>query len=222
MQLSPEQIERIVRLVVQQVRAQPSRSESTAPADAGVRISPDGSEVALAETVITLQTLEGRIGGAGALVVSPTAIVTPAVRDALREKGVRLLRDSEVAKRAKKQVEVLAFAANGLTAWRERGPVGVLIDLTSTVKQAAIAVKQDKLAILLTASPEAACCAANRDPELRAVSVDSIAALDRVLPQTAANVVAVDPSKLKRDEIAPFIETLHRHQTVAPPTALVR
>ncbi|PQO45794.1 hypothetical protein [Blastopirellula marina] len=222
MQLSGEQIERIVQLVVRQVRALEASSAEVAKPAKSVKISTDGSEVALADRVVTMETLEGKIGGAKALVVTPSAIVTPAARDALKDRGVRLLRDSEAAKRAKKPVEVLAFAASGVTAWRERGPVGVFIDLTSTVKQAALAAKQDKIVILLTESPEAACCAANRDGEIRAASVDSIAAVNRVLPQTAANVIAVDPSKIARDQIAEFIETIHSHQTVAPPTALVR
>ncbi|UUO05207.1 hypothetical protein M4951_17710 [Blastopirellula sp. J2-11] len=222
MQLNSEQIERIVRLVVQQVRTLAKSSETTVSLAPSVEISTDGSEVALADRVVTMETLEGKIGGAKALVVSPTAIVTPAVRDALRDRGVQLRRDSEAAQRAKKPVEVLAFAASGVTSWRERGPVGVFIDLTSTVKQAALAVQQDKIVVLLTESPEAACCAANRDTEIRAVSVDSIATLERVLPQTAANVIAVDPSKIARDEIAKFIETIHLYQTVAAPAALLR
>ncbi|TWT29998.1 hypothetical protein [Blastopirellula retiformator] len=221
MQLSPEQVDRIVRLVVQQVRAlEKSPAATSVQLAPSVEISSDGSEVALADKVVTVETLEGKIGGAKSLVVSPKAIVTPAARDQLREKGVRLLRDSEAAKRAKKPVEVLAFNASGVMSWRERGPVGVFIDLTSTVKQAALAVKQDKIVILLTESPEAACCAANRDATMRAASVDSIDALDRVLPQTAANVIAVDPGKIARDQIALFLETIHRHQTVAAPAAL--
>ncbi|MCC9609242.1 hypothetical protein LOC68_06205 [Blastopirellula sp. JC732] len=223
MQLSPEQIDRIVRLVVQQVRAlEKSSAATTVQLAPSVEISTDGSEVALADRIVTIETLEGKIGGAKSLVVSPQAIVTPAARDALRDRGVKLLRDSEAAKRAKKPVEVLAFNANGVTSWRERGPVGVFIDLTSTVKQAALAAKQDKIVILLTESPEAACCAANRDAEIRAASVDSIDALNRVLPQTAANVIAVDPGKIAREKIAEFIETIHLHQTVAAPAALTQ
>ncbi len=44
--------------------------------------------------VVTLESIAGRLGGAKQVVVVPEALVTPAVRDELRRRGIELLQNS--------------------------------------------------------------------------------------------------------------------------------
>ena len=59
----------------------------------GVRTEPAANaELVLDEKVITLRTLEDRIAGIRRVVVQPRAVVTPAVKDDLKERGIELVR----------------------------------------------------------------------------------------------------------------------------------
>jgi hypothetical protein len=51
-----------------------------------------GNELTLAERVVTIRSIEGRLGGVARLVVAPRAVVTPAVRDELNERQIELVR----------------------------------------------------------------------------------------------------------------------------------
>src|SRR5262245_7251939 len=71
----PSDIEPIVREVVRRLMAGPR-----GPAEA----SPSADELVLSERLVTLATIEGRLGGIRRLVIPPGSVVTPAVRDRLR------------------------------------------------------------------------------------------------------------------------------------------
>ena len=85
MNLTPEQIEWIVAEVIRRLKhSQPSER---APA----REQSD-TTVSLKEKVITLQLLEGKLTNVSRLSINPKAVVTPAVRDELKQRKIELVR----------------------------------------------------------------------------------------------------------------------------------
>ena len=79
-----ELIERIVREVVRRLGERGVAVQSEAAAG--------GSELVLTDRVVSLQSIRGRLAGTTRLVVTRTAVVTPAVRDELKENGIELIR----------------------------------------------------------------------------------------------------------------------------------
>ena len=51
-----------------------------------------GVELVLTDRVVTLRSIEGKLAGVARLVVAARAVVTPAVRDALNDRGIELVR----------------------------------------------------------------------------------------------------------------------------------
>jgi hypothetical protein len=79
-----ELFERIVREVLRRLQA------------AGVKIEAADSpavaaELVLAERLVTLTTLDGRLRGVQRVVVPPRAVITPSARDELRDRNIELV-----------------------------------------------------------------------------------------------------------------------------------
>lgn len=89
MTFSEDQVERIVREVVRRLLALES-SAGNRPALA------EGNALTLDERVISMETLRGRLEGVRRVAVTRRAVVTPAARDLLRERGVDLERQVDV------------------------------------------------------------------------------------------------------------------------------
>lgn len=79
-------VETIVAEVMRRLSAQGVRV--TAAEDTGA------TELEIATRVISLATLSGRLEGIGRLVVKADAVVTPSVRDELRQRNIELVRQS--------------------------------------------------------------------------------------------------------------------------------
>lgn len=84
MQYDAELIEYIVREVIRRLRA----SDSAAPAPAA--LAPPTRELVLADRLVTLETVRGKLDGILRVVVRRRAVVTPAVRDELRQRRITL------------------------------------------------------------------------------------------------------------------------------------
>ncbi|HMO86760.1 MAG TPA: hypothetical protein PKC18_17765 [Lacipirellulaceae bacterium] len=84
MRLDPDQLEWIVREVVRRLRD--GAAGATPVADSAT------AEIALPHPLITLETLESQLAGVARVRVSSRAVVTPAVRDLLRQRGIELVR----------------------------------------------------------------------------------------------------------------------------------
>ena len=52
------------------------------------------TELAMKDNVITLRSLEGKLAGVARLVIPPRAVVTPAVRDELNQRNIKLVRQA--------------------------------------------------------------------------------------------------------------------------------
>ncbi len=85
MELSREQLDWVVAEVVRRLRA--------ADIDGGCAESPRGGELAVDERVVTVATLQRRLAGIACVRVPRGAVVTPAVRDLLRERNIALVRE---------------------------------------------------------------------------------------------------------------------------------
>ncbi|MDX1946209.1 MAG: hypothetical protein SFU86_12490 [Pirellulaceae bacterium] len=82
MNLSEQEFERIVAEVIRRLRLLDAAN--------GGPIA--GGEVSLAERVVTLRSLEGKLANTKRLVVSARAVVTPAAKDELKKYHIELIR----------------------------------------------------------------------------------------------------------------------------------
>lgn len=94
MNLTAADIDRIVAEVVRRLRAIMATSSTPAVSSAVTAPRETISSLNLTDKVITLQTLRGKLDGITTVIVSERAIVTPAVKDELRERKIRWERAS--------------------------------------------------------------------------------------------------------------------------------
>jgi hypothetical protein len=93
--VNPSEIERIVREVLKSMAA-PVLAPALANANQSIATTQPNS-VSLRESVIGLEALRGIPAGATAIQVSSKAVVTPAARDWLRDRGVTIARGGSIA-----------------------------------------------------------------------------------------------------------------------------
>ncbi len=82
--IDPELLERIVQEVIRRLM---QRGVTVVDGQAK-----EVSELILNEKLVTLATLTGRLNGARRVVVGKRSVVTPAVKDELRQQGIELVR----------------------------------------------------------------------------------------------------------------------------------
>jgi hypothetical protein len=82
MSFTEEQFERIVAEVIRRLKG-----GSPAPVAEAA-----GRELALADRVITLRSVEGKLAGVSRVKVAARAVVTPAVKDELKQRQIALVR----------------------------------------------------------------------------------------------------------------------------------
>jgi len=80
MTFTEQQVETIVLEVLRRLGLVESSSQNT------------GSELSLADHVVTMRSVEGRLTGINRLTVDPRAVVTPAVKDELKQRHIELVR----------------------------------------------------------------------------------------------------------------------------------
>jgi hypothetical protein len=89
MTYSEEQVEWIVAEVLRRLGLLSSNPGATAAP------GPATTALAIADKVVTLRSIEGRLSGVQRLVVSRKAVVTPAVRDELKQRHIELVREGQ-------------------------------------------------------------------------------------------------------------------------------
>ncbi|HVX59290.1 MAG TPA: hypothetical protein VHC19_01765 [Pirellulales bacterium] len=162
-------------------------------------------ELILASRVVTLAEIEGRLEGIKQLVVPAKAVITPAVRDLLRQKKIDIgfaLPGKAAAKvRLPLVVGVAETKHDAAGAMQAVAIAGVTIERLTRVGLAPVVgelceavSKGGKLGLLLTNETAAALCLANRRPGVRAVAATSIAATPRAVRSVGANLLTVDPA----------------------------
>ncbi len=83
MTYTEQDVERVVLEVIRRLGL--LASPQPAPSATGV-------ELVLTDRVVTLRSIEGKLAGIARLVVAARAVVTPAVRDALNDRSIELVR----------------------------------------------------------------------------------------------------------------------------------
>jgi hypothetical protein len=91
MSLSKEQLEWIVQEVIRRLLSQ-GVAVSERVGVAGGERSSTTAELAVNDKVITLRTIEGKLNGVQQLRVPSQAVVTPAVKDELKQRRITLVR----------------------------------------------------------------------------------------------------------------------------------
>ncbi len=168
-----------------------------------VPICPD-SELTVAARVVTMTELLGRLDGLRRLVVLPDAVVTPAVHDELRRRGVALVRSAPARRAAGGELRLVLVASGKgfeLAPWidglrRE----GVTVEhqaidclIAATDRLAAEVTKPGTLGVLLTPHWAAGLCLANRRPGVRAVVGLDLPAAAAATAAVGANLLVIDP-----------------------------
>lgn len=164
----------------------------------------DRPRPAAAGRVVPVDALAGRLSGLRRLVVRRGAVVTPAVRDLLRQHAVDLV--TAIDGRGIRHAEVpLAL----LTVACHYDPAPLVASLTREVTIARIPASDlvggvDALAarvgcggwlgLLVTEQTAAALCLANRHAEVRAAAVAGAEEVDEVTRAIGANVLVVSPA----------------------------
>lgn len=88
MQYDADFIEYIVREVIRRLTAD---GRLAASSDAAVTVPP--RELVIRERLVTLATLNGKLDGLARITVARRAVVTPAVRDELKQRKIELQRE---------------------------------------------------------------------------------------------------------------------------------
>ena len=97
------QVETIVREVIRRLQADQARAPELD--DLGQSSQSMPGELSIADRLVTLEVLDGKLSGIGRVLVSPRAVITPAARDELRGQGIQIVptttaANSEVALQA--------------------------------------------------------------------------------------------------------------------------
>ncbi len=201
MNLTATQIEDIVRVVVERLR-----TGVAAPLVQATAITPErnveaiAGEVTLSERVITLESLTDQLVGTKAILVHPKAVVTPAVKDLLRQKNIRLVRQlpSKVSKTSRPAPLVLVAneSSQQMLSKRMCTQQATLITArdaasdVSTIEQHLAAGKVG--AVWCSETPYANVAATLGSKTLRAVQLFGLQDLPHAIEQARPNVLILD------------------------------
>ncbi len=157
--------------------------------------------VSISEKVVTLGLLEGRLTTAKRLLVRRQAIVTPAVRDELKKRSIRLeFVDQKAACPASSQW-LLAMDNAVPTTTSGWETLGAGEQLKSTNRQtlaeflrelAFRILSERKLGVLISPRPAAAACLANRRPGIRAALGCDARQVSEAMKNLSPNLLVLD------------------------------
>jgi hypothetical protein len=212
--LDAQFVDRIVREVVRRI------AEQSAPADVPPHVPASTTErvaeptslpsdtLVMDDRLITLAKVQDRLAGIEQVILRGDAVVTPSVRDLLRDKKVRIehrdgTRGSSFARGLLAVCNdangardlAAALAADGLQ-WQTFGEVDTLV---RQLQQAA--PRQPAIALAVTPAWAHFVCQANRHNSIRAVAPADAAALDQACKQLNINLLILDSNRLDRGQI---------------------
>jgi hypothetical protein len=202
-----------------------SKDEASQAATEGSEPKQDGV-LEIDKRVVCLGDVDGRVNGAKQLVVSRGAVVTPAVRDLLRQSGVELT--YRVPSRNGKAVRPPVAAGLVETSFdptallRSVAPTDTTFelvagtDLLEVVDQLTKRVLEGRPALLLTSQVAASLCLANRMSGVRAVCGATVQEISRVLGEVGGNMLVLDPNGKSQFELRRMVDELVRDARQAP------
>ena len=204
-------IERLVREVLAELTRRSDdgacptvrEKKKETPASASARAKTEG-ELVVTSRVVTMADVDNRLDKARWLVVPPQAIVTPAVRDALRESNVTLAFASSDEPRTREGTRLTMVTA--FTSFDPAVLIGALrkegIDVGASASNCLIETSDtlaqqlrdgEGLALLLTSQVSAALCLANRLSGVRAVTAEDAPGVSQAADSVGANLLVLDP-----------------------------
>ncbi len=188
------------------------------------------SELVLESRVITLNSLLGRLAGVRQVLVPPGAVVTPAVKDELRKRGIRLEVGVAPAAPAAAGDCTIVRCLHVTEAVRSAIvfplPAGAVqleeIDVRRAVTLVSQAVRgPQQVAVVLTDEPLLTTCLLNRHWLVRAAQVRSVEEVKQAIAVIAANVLVVDPRGITVNQWQLMIQLLRKDlPRGCPPTLL--
>jgi hypothetical protein len=209
-----QEIDRIVREVMRRLVG----ASSVAPRTVGrPNVAVEAASLRIDERVVSMATLDGRLDGVRRLIVPARAVVTPAVKDRLRERNIELIRRDASPTSAPPHA-----SQGGLLVVNLGSQVidGLLADLPCDAQQlrlGSLPVSVERLAdeladgerlgLVVTDAPEAAACLANRHASLRAVCGRDRLTIERAAVSMAANVLVFDAASLPMDQARAMLHT---------------
>jgi hypothetical protein len=221
-------IDGIVRTVMRRLAESPGAAPPSVCVPPAAAACAQGDELSVTAAVVSLAALEAQLAGgrpadgAAARVVAPTAVaarldglrrlvvrrgavVTPAVRDLLRQHGIALVTAIDSQSMGPGKVPLTLAAA---TTTYDPAPLVASLARETTVAEipavdlmSGIAALADRvgcgasLGLLVTDQTAAALCLANRDPAIRAAAVRDAADVAAVVQEIGANVLVVNPAQ---------------------------
>ncbi len=222
MNINAAQIEDIVRVVLQRLQsdvvASPATQTTPVQRTTVETMNTNPGEVHLADRVITLETLKGRLDGAQVFVVHPKAVVTPATRDELRSRNIRLVRQLPATQSHSKRVAplLLATTSEQLLVLGKRVCSQQAQSLASTNDNATLAAIENHLsnggagAVWCTDTPFAAIAATFGRRQLRALQLSDLRSLSPALEQARPNLIVVDKQSWREAAVANLIRSWFR------------
>ncbi len=217
MNFTPEQVD----LIVQRVVAQLGPGVVAAPATASAPQVPVGAAAPLpsaqiSEQVVTQALLAEAINGSNQIRVGPKAILTPSARDFVKQRNIKIIRETAAGKPSAQRWQVIVTKANpSITAAVAALPeLGVTADLRLTglpaeaATQATSALCRGEAAqvVVFSDQPELVACLANRNDKIRAAAATNPAAVDRVRTSMQANLIAIDPGTKNTFELKTLLK----------------
>ncbi len=183
-------------------RAAPSREPRT-PVNEAVAGQADPRELTVADRVVSLQAVDGRLAGVRRLVTRPDAVVTPSVRDELRSRRIELVRqdNSSTGIGTQKQVilAIVRSSGGGQVARSIVAQIGQAAPIVADELPTAVRRVADKITsgaamgVLLTEEPVAAHCLANQIRGVRAAWAVDRRSVEQAVDTVGANLLVVAP-----------------------------
>lgn len=227
MTLVEQQIDLIVREVMRRLGQPSTIAPNTKQAD--------NATLTLDVAVVSLGQVESRLGGVTQLVVRRGAVITPAVRDLLKEKKVTLTwrvatpkgtatgSSGQASKLTIGVAETKFCPAALIRQLKDRGiEIQQLAQtglVTVTKELASEVVRGGSLGLLLTDNPLPAVCLANRSAAVRAAVAASVPQTKAAIEAVGVNLLVVDPRSLGLLPLQRMVEAFTSGDTRACPAA---
>ncbi len=216
MNLTATQIEDIVRVVVERLRA--GVATPLVQASQTKIVEPMVGEVHLSDRVITLESLKEQLSGTKAVVVHPKAVVTPAVKDLLRQQNIRLVRQMPSAASKSLRPAPLLLVTNdkqhSLLSKRVCSQQATTItssDAAATASAIGHNLADGKLgAVWCSDTPFTSVAATYGHANLRAMQLFDLQDLSRAIEQAQPNVLVLDCHRWNAPGIANLIGNWYR------------
>jgi len=194
----------IVAEVIRRLQA-PDVGTSAHRAEASAASAPPADACVVEDRLVTLATLPPDWHTHSTLMVPRGAVITPAVKDELRNHGVSVATQVTAAVPATTAgVEVIVAVCDAVAERVTRTfaplvnlPATTASDLAAAVREAGTRVRDPhRVVVLLTDQPLAAVCLANRNPNIRAATGTTSADAKAAVTAIGANVWVTDPRHL--------------------------